>query len=197
MNLFVPHVNATYVWVYLTERVTGPNKMARTTASPRPFSENGRSLEPCQNSAAIAPSPGTQRQPTDTKADHSLSQDDSQKPPMKIKVNVKECKINGTVADPCTESSRETTAKAERKSVTPVKPPHPDTKFLNQVLSVPKMDDWSEFDDQEWLFNNSSSSTKELEVKSSEVSDPPPQVWAKALWLEPADVYALPYVIPH
>ncbi|KAL2923301.1 ATP-dependent RNA helicase DDX55 [Bienertia sinuspersici] len=180
----------------LNELVTGPNiKMARTTASPHPFSENGRSLEPCQNSAASAP--GITQPPMDTKVDRNLSFDDSQNPPMKIKVDGKDCKINGTIANPFTQSSREHTAKAERKSDAPAKPPpHPDTKYLDQVLSVPKLDELSDFEDQEWLFSSNSSLTRKLEVESSG-NDEIPQVWARAMWLEPVDVYALPYVIPH
>ncbi|XP_021745900.1 zinc finger CCCH domain-containing protein 13-like [Chenopodium quinoa] len=176
------------------EFVTRPNKLARTTASPHPLTENGRSLEPCQNSAAFAPV--TQRPPTNSIVEHNLSHDDTQRPAMKIKVDGKECKINGTVAEPSTQSSRETTAKAERKSVAPTKPPHPDTKYLDQVLSVPKLDEWSGFDDQDWLLNSNCSPTRKPEVKSSGINEMP-QVWARALWLEPVDVYALPYVIPH
>lgn len=171
-----------------TEFVTRPNKLARTSASPHPLAENGRSLEPCQNSAAFALPVTQQQPPMDIKVERS---DDKQRPPMKIKVDGK---INGTVVVPSTQSSREKTA---RKSDAPAKQPHPDTKYLGQVISVPKVDEWSDFDDQEWLFD---SSTRKPEVKLSDIDetiDETPQVWARALWLEPVDVYALPYVIPH
>nr|GEZ00514.1 hypothetical protein [Tanacetum cinerariifolium] len=35
----------------------------------------------------------------------------------------------------------------------PVKPPHPDTKYLSQILSVLKPDQLCSDDDLEWLFN--------------------------------------------
>lgn len=174
------------------ELVTRPNKLARTV-SPHPLSENGRSLEPCQNSAAFAPL--TQRPTMNVKVERNLSHDDTERPPMNFKVDGKECKINGTV-EPCIDSSQGTTGKAERKSNARAKSPHPDTRYLSQVLSVPRMAEWSDFDDQEWLFNSNSSSTRKPEVKSSGI-DETPQVWASALWLDPVDVYALPYVIPH
>ncbi|XP_057546729.1 uncharacterized protein LOC130825491 [Amaranthus tricolor] len=211
------------------EHVIGPNKHARTIASPHLLTENGRSLEPCHNSSA-AVAPGTQlppmnikvgrnlshddvlrkpmnieaehnfihedvlRKPMNIEVEHNLSHDDAQRPRMKIKVDGKECKINGTVADPSTKPSRETTAKVERKPEKP--PPHPDTKYLSQVLSVPKMEELSNSDNEEWLFNSSSSLTRKPEAEPSGI-DETPQVWARALWLEPVDIYALPYVIPH
>nr|XP_043609422.1 WAS/WASL-interacting protein family member 2-like [Erigeron canadensis]XP_043609423.1 WAS/WASL-interacting protein family member 2-like [Erigeron canadensis]XP_043609424.1 WAS/WASL-interacting protein family member 2-like [Erigeron canadensis] len=74
------------------------------------------------------------------------------------------------------------------------KPPHPDTKYLNQVLSVPKLDPWCAFDDQEWLYNSKTGrpvsekpTTEELQV----------QVWSEAKHIESVDVCALPYVIPY
>nr|GFB09456.1 hypothetical protein [Tanacetum cinerariifolium] len=36
----------------------------------------------------------------------------------------------------------------------PVKPPYPDTKYLSQILSVPKPDQLCGDDDLEWLFNH-------------------------------------------
>ena len=191
-----------------TEHITGPNKQARK-APPHPLTENGRSLEPCQNSSA-AFLPGTQRSPMHIKVGPNMPHDDTlqqsmdmemernlthghaQRPRMKIKVDGKECKINGTVAESC----RETTAKVERKPDAPAKPsPHPDTKYLSQILSVPKLDE-PDYDVEEWLFNSNSSSTREPEVEPSGI-DETLQVWARALWLKPIDVYALPYVIPH
>ncbi|KAJ6815679.1 TRAF3-interacting protein 1-like [Iris pallida] len=71
------------------------------------------------------------------------------------------------------------------------RPPHPDTKFLSTVYSVPKMDELHEFDDQEWLF--SSTNQKPSTKLEDEVL---PQVWANGLQIESADVFALPYVIP-
>ncbi|XP_031479592.1 uncharacterized protein LOC116250217 [Nymphaea colorata] len=74
------------------------------------------------------------------------------------------------------------------------KPPHPDSKYLNQILTVPKMPEWSEFDDQEWLFSSSDAQSKRS--FQSEI-DGMPQVWSEALHIETADMHALPYVIPY
>ncbi|XAR60931.1 hypothetical protein NMG60_11034476 [Bertholletia excelsa] len=90
-----------------------------------------------------------------------------------------------------------TFTQAEEKVEAALKPPHPDSKYLNQILSVPEVGEWSDFDDQEWLFggkrNNLSEEKPELgcfEVEGTR------QVWAEALRMESADIIALPYVIP-
>lgn len=182
------------------EHISGPNKLARTTTSTHPsVMENGRSMEACQSSAALAPA--TQRLPLTAKVDPTLAPNDTQRLPqpvnMNIKVDAKERKINGMITQPSSQS----TAKAERKpdaSFATARPPHPDTKYLGQILSVPKLDEWSGFDDQEWLFSSShSSETRKKPAVESSGDDNTPQVWAKALWLEPVDIHALPYVIPH
>ncbi|XP_076916651.1 uncharacterized protein LOC143576447 [Bidens hawaiensis] len=73
------------------------------------------------------------------------------------------------------------------------KPPHPDTKYLTQILSVPKPDPWSGFDDQEWLYSRKAGpASKKLPVNEPEV-----QVWSEAKRIESVDVCALPYVIPY
>nr|CAD1839101.1 unnamed protein product [Ananas comosus var. bracteatus] len=74
------------------------------------------------------------------------------------------------------------------------KPPHPDLKFLDKVYSVPKLEEWPEYDDQEWLFSGS-----HLHLKPGtkrEADETPTEVWAEAMRIEPEDVIALPYVIP-
>ncbi|KAL5062110.1 hypothetical protein RYX36_023847 [Vicia faba] len=40
------------------------------------------------------------------------------------------------------------------------KPPHPDAKYISQVISLPKENEWSDFVDQEWLFDNNHSQEK-------------------------------------
>ncbi|KAI4317359.1 hypothetical protein L6164_025232 [Bauhinia variegata] len=156
-----------------------PSKLPRPSSSSHPFTENGRTLEPCQISIPHA---------SDRPAGSS-----------KLKVDNKERKINGIIeARPSTVSSSKTntvTVPVDPLSgETPAKPPHPDSKYLSQVYSVPKME-WSDFDDQEWLFGNSSQEKKPM-AESSEVGETL-QVWAEALHIEPADVCALPYVIPY
>ncbi|PKU76146.1 myb-like protein X [Dendrobium catenatum] len=75
------------------------------------------------------------------------------------------------------------------------KSPHPDSKYLDQIYAVPKMEPWSANDDVEWLFNRCESSQQK--PKRQAVSEQSaPQVWAKALRIESADVLALPYVVP-
>ncbi|URD89037.1 hypothetical protein MUK42_26574 [Musa troglodytarum] len=74
-----------------------------------------------------------------------------------------------------------------------MKPPHPDSKYLDEMYSVPKMDDYPEYDDQDWLFCRShlhSNPRTKLEA------DERPQVWAKAIGIGSENVVALPYVIP-
>ncbi|KAL8214251.1 hypothetical protein R6Q57_003700 [Mikania cordata] len=73
------------------------------------------------------------------------------------------------------------------------KPPHPDTKYLNQILSVPKLDQWCGLDGHEWLVSSKARSiTKKPPVDEFEV-----QVWSEAKHIESVDICALPYVIPY
>ncbi|XP_071720123.1 uncharacterized protein [Rutidosis leptorrhynchoides] len=72
------------------------------------------------------------------------------------------------------------------------KSPHPDTKYLNQVLSVPKLEEWCGFDDQKWLFSNKTGRPISQKPSMEEV-----QVWSEAKHIESVDVCALPYVIPY
>ncbi|KAI3743129.1 hypothetical protein L1987_60832 [Smallanthus sonchifolius] len=73
------------------------------------------------------------------------------------------------------------------------KPPHPDTKYLNQILSVPKPDQWCGSDDQEWLFSSKAGPTS----KKPPINELEVQVWSEAKHIESVDVCALPYVIPY
>ncbi|GAB2295680.1 hypothetical protein Dimus_029834 [Dionaea muscipula] len=74
------------------------------------------------------------------------------------------------------------------------RPEHPDAKQLSRVLSLPKMDELSESEDQEWLFGSITHS-KNTSVVTSGYQETP-QVWAKAVKIESADIIALPFVIP-
>ncbi|CAN4107170.1 unnamed protein product [Withania somnifera] len=75
-------------------------------------------------------------------------------------------------------------------------PAHPDSKYLSQILSVPKMDDRSGLDDQEWLSGSKRTPPKSAEMSPDEVSKEH-CVWSEALQIDSADVCALPYVIPY
>ncbi|XP_061369152.1 uncharacterized protein LOC133312032 [Gastrolobium bilobum] len=155
------------------------SKLPRPSSS-HPCTENGRILEPCQISLL--------------NASHSIGAATN------VKADNKERKINGIIeALPSAVSSDKTsTATVPADAVTEAyaKPPHPDTKYLSQVYLVPKADEWSDFDDQEWLFGSSSTEEKKPVLKSSEVGDTL-QVWAEAVHIEAADIFALPYVIPY
>ncbi|OMO88537.1 hypothetical protein COLO4_20221 [Corchorus olitorius] len=157
-----------------------PNKLPKTTSSSHPLMNNGRTLESC-------PAP-------------ILHTSDSLSAGSSLKVDNKERKVNGIIeAQPLSDSpSKASSASAQASKMDEVcmKPPHPDSKYLSQILSVPKMEEWSDFDDQEWLFHSNESQSKKPRVGSSEV-DEAPQVWAEALQIESADICALPYVIPY
>ncbi|KAK9726606.1 hypothetical protein RND81_05G226700 [Saponaria officinalis] len=103
--------------------------------------------------------------------------------------------INGIIG---AEGSRKSSSRKEKhkdKSSSKPRPPHRDTKYLSQILLVPKMEELSEFDDLEWLFKTKSFSSKESDVGYDR--DREELVWVKTVHLESADVYALPYVIPY
>ncbi|KAK1281763.1 hypothetical protein QJS10_CPB22g00716 [Acorus calamus] len=72
--------------------------------------------------------------------------------------------------------------------------PHPDSKYLSEICTVTKMEEWPETDDQDWLFGGG---RLELKPKAEPDPDKTPQVWSKALHIESGDVWALPYVIPY
>ncbi|KAA3454709.1 myb-like protein X [Gossypium australe] len=157
-----------------------PNKQPRTTSS-HPLTDNGRTLESCE--APIAPTSDTPKARTSLKADNN------------------ERKVNGIIEAQLSSISPtkhlSTSAKASQTDKVFMKPPHPDTKYLSQVLSVPEMEEWPDFDDQAWLFSsNESQSKKNPKVGFPEI-DETPHVWSEALQIESADVYALPYVIPY
>nr|GFB94553.1 hypothetical protein [Tanacetum cinerariifolium] len=72
----------------------------------------------------------------------------------------------------------------------PVKPPYPHTKYLSQILSVPKPDQLCGDDDLEWLFNRKKG-------KKPPADDPWVQVWSEAKHIESVGVWDWPYVIPY
>ncbi|PIN08461.1 hypothetical protein CDL12_18966 [Handroanthus impetiginosus] len=75
------------------------------------------------------------------------------------------------------------------------RPPHPDSKYLSQVLTVPTVGDWSANDDEDWLFSKKDPPNKpKLELTGVKGE---PQVWSEAVHIESADVFALPYVLPY
>ncbi|KAA8527904.1 hypothetical protein F0562_035227 [Nyssa sinensis] len=165
---------------FLRDNDVRPNKVPRPTS--HPLTENGRKLEPCQTPI--------------------LFTSDRQGAAKDIKVDNRERKLNGssieaqpTLSISSTKPSPAVT-QVDQTAKASMKTPHPDSKYLSLVLSVPKMDDWSDFDDQEWLFSSNDPLSKKPMVGSAGISETP-QVWAEALQIESADVCALPYVIPY
>ncbi|KAK3182781.1 hypothetical protein Dsin_030067 [Dipteronia sinensis] len=150
-----------------------PNKLPRPVSSALPVMENGR-----KPAIHFASEQGA--------ADNH-------------KVDTKERKINGLMEVPqpsvCSTRPLSTIVQVSENGEASLKQPHPDSKYLNQILSLPKVEDWSDLDDQEWLFSGNSLQSKKSKVGSPRVDGT--QVWAEALRIETDDLIALPYVIPY
>lgn len=112
------------------------------------------------------------------------------------KTDNKELKMNGKLEDTSSRPPSSASVKAKEKiAISMKKPPHPDLKYLSQILTVPTADP-PQFDDQDWLYGCRDSQTKRVKLSSSQV-ELTEQVWAKAIQIESADVTAMPYVIPY
>lgn len=164
---------------FLTANDNWPSKLPKPSSS-HPFAENGRILEPCQISTPnVSDRPGVATS--------------------NAMVENKECKVNGFIeAQPLAIPSNKTrtaTVPTDLLIEAPSKT-HPDTRYLSDIYAVPKVE-WSDLDDQEWLFGSNISEERKTAMKSSEADEAPHQVWAEAVHLELADVFALPYVIPY
>lgn len=70
--------------------------------------------------------------------------------------------------------------------------PHPDTKYLSQVYSIPSTQYFSEYIDQGWLFSKDNIERKTAKIDAAGSR----QVWSDAQLIDTADVVALPYVVP-
>ncbi|CAN4104597.1 unnamed protein product [Withania somnifera] len=124
-----------------------------------------------------------------------------------IEVGNKEHGVNGTIkGQPLTISKPKAlsvskpkassmSAGADHIAEASKRPPHSDSKYLNQMLSVPKMEKWSGFNDEEWLSGGKSTHVRNPEICLDEVKYH--RVWSEALQIDSADVCALPYVIPY
>ncbi|KAF6140163.1 hypothetical protein GIB67_028969 [Kingdonia uniflora] len=149
-----------------------PNKLPRHADLSHPYTENGGNLEPYQTS--------NQHSSVVHGGINSLKVGGKFE---KVTNGVVECQLSSVKATrPSSAASGETSAKK----------PHPDSKYLSKILSVPSMEEWSDFDDQDWLFSND----PKPKTVSSGVEDTV-NVWDKAQWIESAEVFALPYVIPY
>ncbi|XP_074580473.1 uncharacterized protein LOC141836908 [Curcuma longa] len=70
--------------------------------------------------------------------------------------------------------------------------PHPDFVYLEQLYSIPKVDEYPEYDDQEWLLRSHHAQKSKSKFDACET----PQVWSEAIRIESVDTVALPYVVP-
>ncbi|KAL1807138.1 hypothetical protein DCAR_0832994 [Daucus carota subsp. sativus] len=162
---------------FLPEYVIKPEKMPRLSS--HPLSENGQKPGPLETTTLFT----SQKQGTLNSSE----------------VVNKDNKINGLTGPhqvPTSEAAKPPPVIAEHIAEASRKPPHPDMKYLSKVLTVPQMDEWSDVDDQAWLFNNKDSLLNKSEVDPVGVNQGQ-QVWAETLRIESADVFALPYVIPY
>lgn len=73
-----------------------------------------------------------------------------------------------------------------------LKQPHPDNKYLSQLHCLPSTQDFSEYIDQDWLFNVDHVRRKTVTLEAAESR----QVWSDAQLIDTADVIAMPYVVP-
>ncbi|KAK4440505.1 hypothetical protein Salat_0385400 [Sesamum alatum] len=121
---------------------------------------------------------------------------DSQRPYATPKTDEKEFRKNGILERKDPASSRPSSASVKDKDkVAASMKPHPDLKYLSQVLTIPKVE-WPQFDDQDWLFGCNNSKAKRPKLSYSQV-EWTKQVWAEAIQMESADVTVMPYVIPY
>ncbi|XP_048435563.1 TRAF3-interacting protein 1-like [Pyrus x bretschneideri] len=157
-----------------------PSKLLRPSSSSHSLLVNGRTLEPSQTSIPYV--------------------SDRLGAANNIKVDVKDCKINGIVEAPSlavsTAKLTSTATQAVPVAEACMRPPHPDSRYLSHVYMVPKLDKVPDHDDQDWLFGCSDAQSKRPQVESSRVAETP-EVWSEVLRIESADVHALPYVIPY
>ncbi|PSS32798.1 Serine/threonine-protein kinase [Actinidia chinensis var. chinensis] len=191
---------------FLLDTDVRPNKMPRP--NPHPSTENGRKLEPYQNpilftSDRLGP-------PNSFKANNNERNINGVIEAQTLLISKKSSSVqiaqaatkppnHGVIETQpfvCKKSSSFANTQADKIAQASTKPPHPDSKYLSQILSVPKMDEWSDFDDGEWLFSSNDCSAKKPNVGSAEAAEAP-RVWAEALQIESSDVCALPYVVPY
>ncbi|KAH7683052.1 hypothetical protein IHE45_05G159200 [Dioscorea alata] len=164
----------------LHENDVRPNKLLKATPSLHPSLQNGRTLEPCH-----IPSPKPLIR-------HETSNSVKAAEPPDNKIH-KENGITGAHT-PSIYMKPSAAVETGGKGEISIKPPHRDCRYLSQVYSVPKMEEFSENDDQSWLFSTENCLQKKpVKLKAEEL----PQVWAQAMRIDSADVVALPYVIPY
>lgn len=154
----------------LYENGTKPNKLQRHSASV----ENGRTL-------------GTHPRPPIPAAPEVQG--------TACKPEAKEVKTNGSLSPALAATMKVNVKENGEASAKP--PPHPDLKYLDQILSVPKRELFVEVDnDEEWLYGPLSVKKLKKARTYSPDSGESLQVWNQAVKIESADILALPYVVP-
>ncbi|XP_022880515.1 DNA ligase 1-like [Olea europaea var. sylvestris] len=190
---------------FLHESEVRPNKLQRLT--PHQLTENERNLEACQNPNVSASY--KQMPPYDICSDNEDQR-------MTVTLEAHELcpsKPKPTTATTPIDQNVETSKKSvhlDSKFPNEVlrlpkmenliaeasrRPPHPDFKYLSEILTVPKMEEL-QIDDQEWLFYKKDPPSKKPMVGFCGVREDL-SVWSEAMYIESAEVYALPYVIPY
>ncbi|XP_010524660.1 PREDICTED: myb-like protein X [Tarenaya hassleriana] len=178
-----------------------PNKLQRPVASPVSLAvENGRKLGTPRTGlqseeTKTHPKPGPELKSVETKTPQKSA---SALQGTSCKSNVKEHRVNGfsgtqkpKIVPPNSLAEERGEVKVKgRNGEASVKLPHPDLKYLNQVLKVPEREELTQFDDQEWLYGDSTVKLKKPRTDETR------QVWDQAFRIESADTVALPYVVP-
>ncbi|KAF3794113.1 hypothetical protein EJ110_NYTH08138 [Nymphaea thermarum] len=164
-----------------------PNKLPRAASGATLQLENGCRLETVHN--ALQRTPDRLGEADNRKLERVADGNSPYNKDRKINGKL-EPRLSSVNLRPCAATVVDTSISGRE----PIRPPHPDSQYLDQILTVPKVPEWSDFDDQEWLFSDNNIQTKPS--FQSEI-DGTPQVWAETLHIEPADVHALPYVIPY
>ncbi|XP_010442286.1 PREDICTED: myb-like protein X [Camelina sativa] len=165
---------------FLYENGTTPHKLQRHSTS-SPSVENGRTL----GAPRTPPMPASKVQETTCK-------------PQVKEVRINGFAVSGEKQKVCPPSPLAATMKVKVKEngEASIKPPHPDLKYLNQILNVPTRELLLEVDDdQEWLLGQSGVKLKKARTDTPD-SGESLQVWNQAFRVESADIVALPYVIP-
>ncbi|XP_052170227.1 uncharacterized protein LOC127786688 [Diospyros lotus] len=196
-----------------------PNKLPRSMTSSHQPVENGRKLEAskstildsCGKQAVVVTnhevevkvSSGHQilheRKKLEPNSESVWLASERQRAASSGKID-QETKINGVLdaqqINACSSKPVSAPLRVKEKVEASAKLAHRDSKYLSEILSVPKVAEWLDFDDQEWLFSRDNF-REEKEKGSRGLVDGTPQVWAEALTIETADITALPYVVPY
>ncbi|CAK7328411.1 unnamed protein product [Dovyalis caffra] len=160
-----------------------PNKLPRPASSLPLSAENGRMLGMCQIPTAVVQ--GRQEAVYSDKVDDKDYKRNGLIEPQALSISSTTQPLSTSLTESLTKPSH-STAQTDQVAEVSRKQPHPDSKYLPEVLTVPKMEEWSDFEDQEWLFQSTNSEAKKSKVGFSGV-DETPQVWSEALQIESAD----------